>query len=68
MGEYDGGEERIPVDYDKIKWATGAAWLLDLGSGSDVWVPKSQCSLEVAEDDSPYFLIPEWLAKEKGLV
>jgi hypothetical protein len=68
MGAYDSEEERIPVDYDSISWTTDKAWLLDLGGGVQVWVPRSQCSLEVAGDGCPYFLIPEWLAKDKGLI
>ena len=68
MGTYDSDEERIPIDYDNVKWETSKAWLLDLGDGREVWVPRSQCSLEVADDGCPYFLAPEWLAIQKGLI
>lgn len=53
------------------KGETAAAYLVcEDEEGKDVWLPKSQ--VDVAEGDEPgmvtTFLVPEWLAIEKGLV
>ncbi len=64
----DLAEEGIPIPYDKIAYETDRAWLLDLGGDEKVWLPKSHCELEKAEDDTNYALVPEWLAVEKGLI
>jgi hypothetical protein len=46
-----------------VRYETPAAWLLFDGT-KEVWVPKSQ----VEENDDGTFTMPEWLAKEKGLI
>jgi hypothetical protein len=46
----------------ELKHETDRAYLVD-NDGEDVWVPKSQC-----EYDNGELQIPEWLAKDKGLV
>lgn len=42
---------------------TEKAWL-------EGWIPKSQCTMEQHDRDIAYadFIIPEWLAKAKGLI
>jgi len=51
---------------------TEKAWLVDIvgDEGSPIWVPKSVCSLEqnFGKYNSYELTIPEWLAKEKGLI
>lgn len=49
-----------------IRHETQRAWLIDVGNEKPVWVPKSQ--VEVYEDKGTIITMPEWLAKEKGLV
>jgi len=43
---------------------TEKAYLIDDG-GKKVWVPKSE--VEMSEDEST-FTMPEWIAKDKGLI
>lgn len=46
---------------------TDKAWCVDAGGKANVWLPKSQCELERgARIDT--LTLPEWLAKEKGLL
>jgi hypothetical protein len=33
-----------------------------------VWVPKSQCELEIVGNKSAILTMPEWLALEKGFI
>lgn len=49
-----------------IRHETQRAWLIDVGNEKPVWVPKSQA--EIDEDKGTIITMPEWLAKEKGLV
>lgn len=42
---------------------TEKAFRIDAGFGPE-WVPKSQCE----RNDDGTFTMPEWLAKEKGLI
>lgn len=42
---------------------TPRAWLIFDG-GTQVWLPKSQAE----RNDDGTFTLPEWLAKEKGLI
>jgi hypothetical protein len=51
-----------------LKHETKAAYLINDGT-QDIWVPKSQC--EIAENPTTAthtLTLPEWLAKEKGLI
>ncbi len=51
-----------------IKWETEAALLLSDGV-SEFWVPKSQVIEQTQIADGDYdFVVPEWLAIEKGIV
>ena len=56
-----------------IKWETGAneyegAYLLSDGD-NEFWVPKSQIIKKHQMKDSDYeFVIPEWLALDKGII
>jgi hypothetical protein len=53
------------------KGETAAAYLVtDDEDGKDVWLPKSQVEIEEGAElqSVSSFLIPEWLAIEKGLV
>ena len=50
----------------EIRHETVRAWLINDGS-REVWLPKSQC--EVTEPIGPSIVtLPEWLAKDKGLI
>jgi hypothetical protein len=66
MGKYD------PVEFcGEMKHETDKAYLVDDGA-NEVWIPKSQC-MDVVQIggalSSEYeFTIPEWLAKEKGII
>ena len=50
-----------------LKHETKAAWLINDGD-RDVWLPKSQCEVEVMDDKSCIVTLPEWLALEKELI
>ncbi len=43
---------------------TPKAFLVDAGMKEKIWLPKSQ----VEKNDDGTFAMPEWLAKEKGLI
>lgn len=47
----------------ELKHETAKAYLINDGM-KDVWLPKSQ----VEHNDDNTFTMPEWLAKEKGLI
>lgn len=49
-----------------IRHETERAWLIDHGGKDPVWIPKSQA--EIDEDHGTILTLPEWLAKEKGLI
>jgi len=53
----------VEIDYDEIVTETEMAKLYLTAEG-EKWIAKSQISEETADT----FTIPEWLAKEKGLV
>ena len=50
-----------------LKHETKAAWLVNDGD-RDVWLPKSQCELELGKDMTCMVTLPEWLAIEKELI
>lgn len=56
----------------KLKHETPKAWLfLDLASGRECWLPKSQVSVSamLPKTDCHYNVeIPDWLAEKAGLV
>lgn len=47
--------------------ASGKAWKVRDGDGKIHWLPKSQCTMD-SDPRGAVFLMPEWLAKEKGLI
>lgn len=53
-----------------LKRETDKAWCVDVGGIADVWLPKSQCELERSRyfGQADTLTLPEWLAKEKGLI
>lgn len=61
----------------ELKHETDKAYLIDDGSGKEVWVPKSHVErsnqpVRIAEKGQSNhtfeFTMPEWLATEKGLI
>lgn len=50
-----------------LKHETKAAWLVNNGD-KDVWLPKSQCEIELGKNMSCVVTLPEWLAQEKELI
>ena len=50
----------------QLKHETAKAWLINDGT-KDVWIPKSQSEIE-GDADRCVITIPEWLAKDKGLI
>lgn len=52
-----------------LRWSTGKAYLVSDGT-KEVWLPISQVenSDEVKVGESGVFVMPEWLAKDKGLI
>ncbi len=58
-----GKSDLIEIAAD-LKHETEKAYLIDGGSGKEIWIPKSQA--EKNEDGT--FTMPEWLAKAKGLI
>ncbi len=55
----------------EIKRQTEKAYLIDHGGDEEVWLPKSQVSHSAPDSERSnlrVFLVPEWLAIDKGLV
>ncbi len=50
------------INVKSVKQETDKAWLTVLEDGSEVWFPKSQCSME---DNKIH--VPGWLVKAKDL-
>jgi hypothetical protein len=51
-----------------LKGETEFALRFDFGTGSEVWLPKSQVEWEKTPDGKGYEVtIPDWLVEEKGL-
>jgi hypothetical protein len=63
MAKYD------PVDFcGELKHETDAAYLVFDGA-NNVWIPKSQIQdCHQIKGSDWEFVIPEWLAKEKGII
>lgn len=52
-----------------FKRETEKAWCVNAGEKADIWLPKSQCELERGgASKADTLTLPEWLAKEKGLI
>lgn len=47
-----------------LKHETDKAYLIDGFMGEPVWIAKSMCE----KNDDGTFSMPEWVAKEKGLI
>ena len=53
------------VDIDaNLRHQTDKAYLLDFGGDEPAWVPISQ----VEDNRNGTFTMPEWLAREKGMI
>jgi predicted secreted protein len=58
-----------------VRMETMQAYLIDAGTGKEIWVPKSQVEI-TDKDESTLWnnrtakiaTMPEWLAKDKGLI
>lgn len=57
-------QEPVEVTYDEHEHETSRAHLFQI-DGEKVWIPKSQ--MEDWDPNNKTFMIPEWLAVEKGL-
>lgn len=53
-----------------LRHETDKAFLVSSGGSEQVWLPKSQVdnSDNVKVNGSGVFVMPEWLAKDKGLI
>lgn len=63
--------EEIELEFELLwKGETAAAYLCEDEDERDVWLPKSQVDMEEGGglQKVTSFLVPEWLAIEKGLV
>lgn len=47
---------------------TGKAILLDEGGRAPIWLPKSKIRVEPNSAGTVNVYMPEWLAKEKGII
>jgi hypothetical protein len=50
-----------------LKYQTERAYLLDFGEEESMWLPKSQVEYH-KEGNNEIVTMPEWLAKERGLI
>jgi len=51
----------------ELRHETGRAFLIHDGT-KEVWLPKSQVEVECSGGDRVIVTMPEWLAKDKGLI
>ena len=51
----------------ELRLETPRAYLVDAGEADPVWLPKSQCEY-YKEGTLEIITMPQWLAKEKGLI
>jgi S1 domain len=52
----------------QVKHETAKAYLVNDGA-KDVWLPKSQVELDDSQgDEAAIVTMPEWLARDKGLI
>jgi hypothetical protein len=51
----------------KLRHETERAFLIFDGAHA-VWLPKSQCEIELGKNMTCIVTLPEWLAREKGLI
>lgn len=64
MGFIKEGDKKLYEFSGELRHETDAAYLVDAGLEEPVWLPKSQTTHE----DDTTFLVPEWLAQEKGII
>lgn len=53
------GNTKHPIPVQKVVAETGKAFLIQFDDGQELWMPKSQCWLQI--------MVPEWLIDQKGL-
>jgi hypothetical protein len=58
------GKELVDIE-GELRHETEKAYLLDHGADEPVWLPKSMCEWDM---DSGTMTMPQWLAKDKGLI
>jgi len=51
------------LNFLDILSTTDKAWLLKFDNNKNVWLPKSQCNIDI---DKHQITLPSWLAREKG--
>lgn len=51
-----------------LRHETDHAFLVDAGGPKPVWLPKSQVEQGDPDGNCTTFMMPEWLAREKGLI
>lgn len=61
---FDERNDSDEYEYNRLITIADKAWLLDI-DGDDVWLPKSQCSIDIKRK---MIAVPLWLAEDKGLV
>jgi hypothetical protein len=78
--DYDDDTDQIMEEFEvyQVIRDTGAAWLLDLGDSDPVWLPQSQCELDLHKEVGVLQVrsnrvigivhVPGWLATERGMV
>jgi len=62
------GEELVDLDVSLVH-ETEFAFLVTVDGEKDIWIPKSQCELDLGTAKrSGTLTLPRWLAEDKGLV
>lgn len=60
--------EFVEISVETLR-ETDRAYLVSDGSEEAVWVPKSQITVIVQREGRPTLIkLPEWLARDKGLI
>lgn len=59
-------DNKVPLETTVVRETEKAYLILD--AGDELWIPKSQCHGVELLEEQLRCEIPEWLAKEKGLL
>lgn len=63
FADADESADKKPYDVEELIRTSEKAWFISV-DGETIWVPKSQCDFD---QDDMIIMIPNWLAKDKGI-
>lgn len=61
-------EDKYVMIHGEKEFETEKAVLVELPSGEEIWIPKSQMDIEKSDFVNGEFVVKEWIAKKNGWV